>query len=261
MDLHSHIAVVESDIAKDSRKRQSIQQFAKGHLLRAELRNLINKREDFLRNHNIEAYDMVEEDPTQQWSSFKLKWACWKLKVDWNGSDLYQVTCPWGDQFVVNISERVCSYRKWELSGIPYTHAVAAIWDQANNGTDIGIPESYCNPYSSYNHYPPKNLTHRLATPKKRKKKSATELADEIMKSKKLTSTGKSVTCSLCKQVGHNQRGCKSKKSGDAGAGSQGGGMLVLVHKRVEMRVLVTKCRCSEVYKPTQRFITAQTTS
>ncbi|GJW48907.1 photosystem I assembly protein Ycf4, chloroplast [Tanacetum coccineum] len=67
-------------------------------------------------------------------------------KVEWNGSDLYQVTCPWGDQFVVNLSERVCSSRKWELSGIPCTHAVASIWDQANNGIDTGIPESYCLP-------------------------------------------------------------------------------------------------------------------
>ncbi|GJY14851.1 hypothetical protein Tco_0385273 [Tanacetum coccineum] len=36
--------------------------------------------------------------------------------------------------------------RKWELSGIPCTHAVASIWDQANNGIDTGIPESYCLP-------------------------------------------------------------------------------------------------------------------
>ncbi|GKD95655.1 hypothetical protein Tco_1379552, partial [Tanacetum coccineum] len=33
---------------------------------------------------------------------------------------------------------------KWELSGIPCTHAVASIWDQTNNGIDTGIPESYC---------------------------------------------------------------------------------------------------------------------
>ncbi|GJT66474.1 mutator type transposase [Tanacetum coccineum] len=50
-----------------------------------------------------------------------------RQKVDWNGSDLYQVSCPWGDQFVVNMTERVCSCRKWELSGIPCIHAVAAI--------------------------------------------------------------------------------------------------------------------------------------
>nr|GEY60301.1 hypothetical protein [Tanacetum cinerariifolium] len=109
-----------------------------------------------------------------------------KFKVDWNGSDLYQVTCPWGDQFVVNMSER-------EKSDVPTTII------------------------------PPKPHP-QIGRPPKKRKKSAAELAYEIMKSKKLARTGKSVTCSLCKQVGHNQRGRKDKKSGDAGAGSQVGG-------------------------------------
>nr|GEW17643.1 hypothetical protein [Tanacetum cinerariifolium] len=126
-----------------------------------------------------------------------------KLKVDWNGSDLYQVTCPWGDQFVVNMSERVCSCRKWELSGIPCTHA-----KKSDVPTTIIPPKSHP----------------QIGRPPKKRKKSAAELANEIMKSNKMTRSGKSVTCSLCKQVGHNQRGCKSKKSGDVGAGSQGSG-------------------------------------
>ncbi|GJZ28663.1 mutator type transposase [Tanacetum coccineum] len=167
--------------------------------------------------------------------------------VEWNGSDLYQVTCPWGDQFVVNLSERVCSCRKWELSGIPCTHAVASIWDQANNGIDTGIPESYClpvhwlttwkemykfkiNPVNGPQGWkksdvpttiiPPKPHP-QIGRPPKKRKKSAAELADEMMKSKKLTKTGKSVTCKSCKQVGHNSRGCKSKKGG----GSQQAGV------------------------------------
>ncbi|GJT57272.1 mutator type transposase [Tanacetum coccineum] len=170
-----------------------------------------------------------------------------KLKVEWNGSDLYQVTCPWGDQFVVNMSERICSCRKWELSGIPCTHAVASIWDQTNNGIDTGIPESYClpvhwlttwkemykfkiNPVNGPQGWkksdvpttiiPPKPHP-QIGRPPKKRKKSAAELADEMMKSKKLTKTGKSVTCKSCKQVGHNSRGCKSKKGG----GSQQAGV------------------------------------
>ncbi|GJU45557.1 hypothetical protein Tco_1202823 [Tanacetum coccineum] len=94
-----------------------------------------------------------------------------KLKVDWNGSELYQVTCPW----------------------------VAAIWDMASNGTDTGIPESYCDPYVPTTIIPPKSHP-QIGRPPKKRKKSAAELADEIM------------------------RGCKSQKSGHAGAGSQGGG-------------------------------------
>ena len=144
------------------------------------------------------------------------------------------------------------------MSGIPCTHAVASIWDQANNGIETGIPESYClpvhwlttwkemykfkiNPVNGPQGWkksdvpttiiPPKPHP-QIGRPPKKRKKSAAELADEMMKSKKLTKTGKSVTCSLCKQVGHNSRGCNSRKGdgskqavvaghGDAAHGSQ----------------------------------------
>ncbi|GJY97936.1 mutator type transposase [Tanacetum coccineum] len=136
-----------------------------------------------------------------------------KLKVEWNGSDLYQVTCPWGDQFVVNMTKSVYSCRKWELSGIPCTHAVAAIWDMASNGTDTGIPESYYNPCHWLSTWkkmyrfkinpingpqawkksdvpttiiPPKPHL-QIGRPPKKRKKSAAQLADEIMKSNKMT--------------------------------------------------------------------------
>ncbi|GKC29702.1 hypothetical protein Tco_1036996 [Tanacetum coccineum] len=108
-----------------------------------------------------------------------------ELKVDWNGSDLYQVSCPW----------------------------VAAIWDMASNGTNTGIPESYCNPchwLSTWKEMymfkinpvngpqawkksdvpttiiPPKPHL-QIGRPPKKRKKSAAQLADEIMKSNKMT--------------------------------------------------------------------------
>ncbi|GKB40924.1 mutator type transposase [Tanacetum coccineum] len=148
---------------------------------------------------------------------------------------------------VVNLKDKDSWKWKWELSGIPCTHAVASIWDQANNGIDTGIPESYClpvhwlttwkemykfkiNPVNGPQGWkksdvpttiiPPKPHP-QIGRPPKKRKKSAAELADEMMKSKKLTKTGKSVTCKSCKQVGHNSRGCKSKKGG----GSQQAGV------------------------------------
>ncbi|GKC28875.1 mutator type transposase [Tanacetum coccineum] len=33
--------------------------------------------------------------------------------------------------------------RKWEITGMPCKHAVACIWDMANNGLEPGIPESW----------------------------------------------------------------------------------------------------------------------
>ncbi|GKF19465.1 mutator type transposase [Tanacetum coccineum] len=139
------------------------------------------------------------------------------------------------------MSERVCSCRKWELSGIPCTHAVATIWDQENNRTDTGIPKSYCNPCHWLSTWKkmyrfkinPVNGPHaweksdvlttiippkphpQIGRPPKKRKKSAAELTDEIMKSKKLTGTGKR----------GGDAGASSQRGGDAGAGSQHAGV------------------------------------
>nr|GEW66397.1 hypothetical protein [Tanacetum cinerariifolium] len=59
--------------------------------------------------------------------------------VDWNGAELCQVKGPYGHQCVVNLQQRVCSRRKWEVSGIPCKHVVACIHDMANNGMDGSI--------------------------------------------------------------------------------------------------------------------------
>ncbi|GKF14107.1 hypothetical protein Tco_0055569, partial [Tanacetum coccineum] len=55
-----------------------------------------------------------------------------KLKVEWNGSDLYQVTCPWGDQFVVNLSERG---RLLKLSAILGVTSGIGLSGDPNGGT------------------------------------------------------------------------------------------------------------------------------
>ncbi|GJU05544.1 hypothetical protein Tco_1121974 [Tanacetum coccineum] len=132
----------------------------------------------------------------------------------------------WKEQAYYHLSEKLQGIpyeenwefqKKWELSGIPCTHAVASIWDQANNGIDTGIPESYClpvhwlttwkemykfkiNPVNGPQGWkksdvpttiiPPKPHP-QIGRPPKKRKKSAAELADEMMKSKKLTKTGK----------------------------------------------------------------------
>ncbi|GKF78634.1 mutator type transposase, partial [Tanacetum coccineum] len=53
---------------------------------------------------------------------------------------LYQVTGPYKDKCVVNMDRRVCSSRKWELTGIPCKHAVAAIYNMFENSAGVGIP-------------------------------------------------------------------------------------------------------------------------
>ncbi|GKG34766.1 hypothetical protein Tco_0437462, partial [Tanacetum coccineum] len=79
-------------------------------------------------------------------------------------------------------------------------------------------------------------LNLQIGRPPKKRKKSAAELADEIMKSNKMTSK-KSGDVGAGSQGGGDAgvdglqttqttvgRGCKSQKSGHAGAGSQRGG-------------------------------------
>ncbi|GKC72409.1 mutator type transposase, partial [Tanacetum coccineum] len=61
-----------------------------------------------------------------------------QYKVEWNGDDKYQVIRPKGYQCVVNMSTKVCTCRRWELTRIPCKHAVAAINDIENNDMVIG---------------------------------------------------------------------------------------------------------------------------
>ncbi|GKB44455.1 mutator type transposase [Tanacetum coccineum] len=68
----------------------------------------------------------------------KIKVSFAKYIVDWNGDELIQVKGPYGYQCVVNLQQRVCSCRKWEVSGLPCKHAVAAIHNMAENGMNVG---------------------------------------------------------------------------------------------------------------------------
>ncbi|GKE93566.1 mutator type transposase [Tanacetum coccineum] len=91
---------------------------------------------------------------------------------------------------------------------------------EKNPNTTVNGPQGWKKSDVPTTIIPPKPHP-QIGRPPKKRKKSAAELADEMMKSKKLIKTGKSVTCKSCKQVGHNSRGCKSKKGG----GSQQAGV------------------------------------
>lgn len=43
------------------------------------------------------------------------------------GKMIYKVRCMYGDQFTVDLCNRTCSCRKWDLNGIPCPHVVSAI--------------------------------------------------------------------------------------------------------------------------------------
>ncbi|KAL7609296.1 uncharacterized protein LOC122197548 [Lactuca sativa] len=73
-----------------------------------------------------------------------VNWAS-QYTVRWNGSDKYQVQGPWQDEHVVDMVERVCSCRKWELIGLPCKHVIAVLNDKADNGEEVGELHTYAH--------------------------------------------------------------------------------------------------------------------
>ncbi|KAJ9567651.1 hypothetical protein OSB04_003617 [Centaurea solstitialis] len=144
-----------------------------------------------------------------------------KYDVIWNGDcSYYQVNGPWRDNAKVDINRKYCSCRGWELIGIPCKHAVAVIWNMANSGADVGMPElwvdevywldtwkkmySFClEPINGPKMWPKSDCptkilppTHHkpVGRPKKKRVKSVTEITD----GKRLKRVGKTVRCVKC---------------------------------------------------------------
>nr|GEW79284.1 transposase, mutator type [Tanacetum cinerariifolium] len=97
-----------------------------------------------------------------------------------------------------------------ELTGMPCKHSVATINDMGNNGIQVGIPEAWSS--ISLILTPPDYHT-PIGRPPKKRKKSASELSDTMVKNGNLSRSGKTITCTICKKLGHNQRSCKQKKA------------------------------------------------
>ncbi|CAI9267001.1 unnamed protein product [Lactuca saligna] len=95
-----------------------------------------------------------------------------------NGAEKTQVTGTMGEQFAVNWRDMNCSCRHWEITGIPCSHLVSSIWD-------------------------------KVGRPKKKRKRAQTEEPNN--KGKSLTRKFLTVTCSKCKNKGHNSRSCKGQ--------------------------------------------------
>ncbi|GJT84620.1 mutator type transposase [Tanacetum coccineum] len=202
------------------------------------VQKIIEKCDDPLTPAVVRVFDIIKEASSE-------------YIVDWNGADQYQVKGYLQEQYVVNLNQRTCSCRKWEISGIPCKHAIAAIHDMADNGNDVGILEDWVhdsyklatwkvayshkvNPVNSRELWskfdcpttllPPK-IHPQIGRPPKKRKKSKGEIV--MVKGNKLTRQGKTVTCSLCHAAGHNKRSCDRRQpsqggtSNDAGVGTQ----------------------------------------
>lgn len=170
------------------------------------------------------------------------------MKVTWNGGNKYGVKGPWDDQVVVDMQEKTCSCRKWELTGMVCKHALATIWEMAANNMQVGTPESWVHPahwlvtwekvysykinpvigkklwrkHPSPNIITPPKHHPQIGRPRKARKKSADELSSQSMvDGVKLSRKGKTVTCLKCKQTGHNKRTCTGRPPVSSSGGSR----------------------------------------
>ncbi|KAK1425169.1 hypothetical protein QVD17_20515 [Tagetes erecta] len=195
---------------------------------------VIEQKNDFLTLNVKKKFDIIKNEANN-------------LTVKWNGGQKYQVTCYNGEQYVVDVVQKTCSCRRWELVGIPCKHAVATIWDMSLNGEGAEIPEKLVDPCywlstwkEVYSHkigpisgrimWPksccptkliePKHHT-PIGRPRKMRKKDAMEKEDNMVKGGKLSRKLKTVTCGKCGNKGHNKKTCTGQ--GDSSSSRQRG--------------------------------------
>ena len=134
-----------------------------------------------------------------------------------------------GDEaFCVNLQNKVCNCRMWELSGVPCVHAVAG-YLHIGKEVDLGVSywysqEAWFNAYqfsikpvlgSKYwkrtnDELPLPPLFRKMpGRPQKQRRKSADE--NNGTQGTQVSRVGRQMTCSNCWQKGHNKAGCQNE--------------------------------------------------
>ena len=93
------------------------------------------------RNEAMKMYNKSDICPKIQKILEKVKVSAARWIPRWNGSSQYEVVGPYGKQYKVDFKEWTCGCRKWDLSGLPCVHVVAA----ANYMSEE--PEKYVHHY------------------------------------------------------------------------------------------------------------------
>ncbi|GJV85982.1 hypothetical protein Tco_1525880 [Tanacetum coccineum] len=102
---------------------------------------------------------------------------------------------------------------KWELTGIPCKHDVAAIYNMFENSAGVVV--------ESRTVIIPPLYKPSIGRPPKKRKKSNDEIASQSASSGKLSRKGKSVSCGKCGNVGHNRKGFRGQGGGSSQAGAR----------------------------------------
>uniref|UniRef100_M0ZKY8 SWIM-type domain-containing protein n=1 Tax=Solanum tuberosum TaxID=4113 RepID=M0ZKY8_SOLTU len=130
-------------------------------------------------------------------------------------------------QHKVDITRRTCSYRVWQLRGIPCAHVVAVLYFKKfslydyidscySKETYLRIYANGIEPLTNMEMWPvstnptiePPEITNMPGRPPKARRKEV----GETKKSEKLSKIGLAMTCSICHVRGHNKRGCPQRE-------------------------------------------------
>ncbi|WVZ12177.1 hypothetical protein V8G54_016707 [Vigna mungo] len=147
----------------------------------------------------------------------------------WSREKLFEVMhiSQFGNQFVVNVDTMDCTCRKWAISGIPCAHAITSMKFLNINAEDYithwfrksTYEETYNNiiypingqhiwevtPYSDI--LPPK----KKKMPGRPKKKRRLEDWELKKNDSDLRKGGQRKKCGICKELGHNKKGCPQR--------------------------------------------------
>ncbi|XP_059461899.1 uncharacterized protein LOC132190869 [Corylus avellana] len=148
------------------------------------------------------------------------------------GEYMFEVTCPTGKQFVVDLRRKLCGCRQWEITGIPCPHAFCAILYDCGDSEDYVDEcytiERYKKAYApiiypmpseeqwiktQHDHLEPPTSRLQPGRPKKQRKRGPDESRDP-KNPNRMRKFGARMRCSKCKVLGHNKRACPTNMSG-----------------------------------------------
>ena len=150
-----------------------------------------------------------------------------KCYVLWNGQDGFEVKEKDKMKFTVNLAQRTCSCRYWQLSGLPCCHAINAIYKSSKKLDDFIDPcysiteylktYQFClQPVEGQESWPvskmPRPYPPAYVKMPGRKKTKRTREVGEKPAGTKISKVGVKMACSLCKKTTHNIRKCPYNK-------------------------------------------------
>ncbi|KAL0458866.1 UNVERIFIED_CONTAM: hypothetical protein Slati_0513800 [Sesamum latifolium] len=161
---------------------------------------------------------------------------CIPMRSDeWN----FQIVGPF-DQHTVNVLQRTCSCRKWDLSGIPCRHAVSAIWCRNEE------PEAYVHKYYSIEAYKkcyefpifgvnssdlwPRSMNEpplpplykeKVGRPQRMRRREPNEPPAPTSNPFRLVGVKRKNKCKSCEETNHNSATCKRRRFDNRDTGTE----------------------------------------